>query len=114
MWPDIIMKTDNKKTLEAGINISSHSKIVSFQQGIVEWFAKNGRMYPWRRESDPFRILVAEMMLQRTRADQVLPVYEQFINQFPDIRSLACSTVEDVSNFTSKLGLFCSITSFFQ
>ena len=88
-------------------NRLEHSKnIVFFQQTIVEWFAKNGRMYPWRRESDPFRILVAEIMLQRTRAGQVLPVYEQFVKEFPDVRSLACSTFEDVLNLTSKLGLF--------
>ncbi len=96
-----------KKICEVDADRASYSKnITFFQQRILDWFAKNGRVYPWRQESDPFKILIAEMMLQRTRADQVLPVYAQFIKQFPDIRSLACSTAEDILNFISKLGLF--------
>lgn len=102
------MKYRGRKSFEADMDVGgTHSKnIVFFQHNILEWFVKNGRIYPWRRESDPFKVLMAEMMLQRTRADQVLPVYKQFIKKFPDIRSLACATVEDVFKFILKLGLF--------
>lgn len=42
---------------------------------LVRWWRTNGRRYPWRSTDDPFQVLVAEILLHRTRADQVLPVY---------------------------------------
>ena len=46
--------------------------ISNFRARIVRWFGKHGRNYPWRETDDPFRVLIAEMMLRRTKADQVL------------------------------------------
>jgi len=53
-------------------------EIKDFRKVLIRWFNKNKRDYPWRRTGDPFRILIAEMMLQRTKADQVLPVISIF------------------------------------
>jgi len=44
-------------------------------RAVVRWFESHGRDYAWRFESNPFLVLTAEILLQRTRADQVLPVY---------------------------------------
>lgn len=46
---------------------------------LVAWWRTDGRQYPWRETQDPFRILVAEILLHRTRADQVLPVYNRLV-----------------------------------
>lgn len=72
---------------------------------LLEWFRKHGRIYPWRRDTDSYRILIAEIMLQRTKADQVLGVYESFIREFPDPSSLAMAETEKIENAFARLGL---------
>ena len=48
------------------------------------WFATHGRDYPWRKTDNWFHLLMAEMMLRRTRADQVVPVYLEFTGRYAD------------------------------
>lgn len=54
-----------------------------FTRRLLRWFREHGRSYPWRETQDPYRIFVAEFMLQRTGAQQVQPVYRAFISRFP-------------------------------
>ena len=72
---------------------------------ILKWWSKNKRDYPWRHETDPYRILIAEIMLQRTKADQVVPVYLEFIKRYPTIKDLGRANLEDIEYFFNKLGL---------
>jgi len=72
---------------------------------LLFWYERNGRDYPWRRTVDPYRILIAEIMLQRTKADQVAPVYGEFIRRFPDPYSLHKADPEVIRSYFSKLGL---------
>ena len=53
---------------------------------LLEWYRTNKRDLPWRRTKDPYRIWVAEIMLQQTRVDTVIPYYERFLKKFPDVR----------------------------
>lgn len=92
--------------------IPSKKEIGIFRRQIIAWFKKNGRVYPWRQERDPFRILVAEMMLMRTKADQVVPVYEQFLKEFPDIDTLAEAKQEAIEKILYPLGLKWRIPAF--
>ena len=77
-----------------------------FEKSILSWFKKNGKKYPWRNEKDPYRILIAEIMLQRTRVNQVLPVYQEFIKKYPDINSASKADVKQILTYVKKLGLF--------
>jgi len=72
---------------------------------LLEWFKKYGRDYPWRKETDPYRILIAEIMLQRTKADQVIQVYQLFLQRFPSIYALAAATLEELEGIFDMLGL---------
>ncbi len=92
--------------------IPSRKEITIFRRKIVSWFRKHGRAYPWRQERDPFRILIAEMMLRRTRADQVVPVYEEFLRNSPDVNSLAEARQEDLEKILYPLGLRWRIPAF--
>jgi len=76
-----------------------------FVRKILEWWAKNKRDYPWRHKKDPYQILIAEIMLQRTRADQVVPIYIEFLRRFPTIADLASARREDVEKFFKRLGI---------
>lgn len=76
-----------------------------FISGIIEWSERKGRDYPWRRNVTPYRTLIAEIMLQRTKADQVTPVYIKFIERFPDADTLAGANLSEIKRFTDGLGL---------
>ena len=77
----------------------------TFPELLLEWYRKNGRSYVWRRKKDPYEILMAEIMLQRTRADQVEPVYLDFIKKFPNVRKLNKATEKEISEYFGRLGL---------
>ena len=50
-----------------------------FSRRLKRWGAENRRAFPWRETSDPFRILVAEVLLQRSRGKTVAAVYEELV-----------------------------------
>jgi A/G-specific adenine glycosylase len=70
----------------------------------LTWFDLSGRTFPWRERREPYRILIAELLLQRTRADLVLPVYERFLRRYPDARALAKASPQEVVDFLRPLG----------
>lgn len=61
---------------------------------------------PWRRTRDPYRILVAEILLQRTRVRTGSPYYERFVKRFPDVASLASASEEEVLRAWEGLGFY--------
>lgn len=83
-----------------------------FRNIILRWFARNKRDYPWRNTRDPFKILIAELMLRRTKADQVKHVYERLFNEYPDVNALADAGDEKVGRILQPLGLKWRIPAF--
>ncbi len=63
-----------------------------FRDRLLTWAEQNLRDYPWRRTSNPYSILVAEFLLQRTDADTVVPIYETFLTRYPTLEELAIAT----------------------
>jgi len=72
---------------------------------VLTWFINNRREFPWRNFSNPYLIMIAEFMLHRTRAEQVVPIYESFIKKYPDVKSLANAKDEEIKKVTEHLGL---------
>ncbi len=62
---------------------------VAFRRPLLRWFRRSRRDLPWRRTQDPYRILVAEFLLQQTRVEQASLHYPRFLTRFPDLPSLA-------------------------
>jgi A/G-specific adenine glycosylase len=79
---------------------------INFQRRLLTWFRAHLRELPWRASRDPYRIWVAEIMLQQTRIAAVLPYYDRFLNQFPDVESLARAPQEKVLQMWSGLGYY--------
>ncbi len=75
-------------------------------QALVDWFAEQGRDYPWRRTSDPWAILVSEIMLQQTTIATVLPRYEVWLSQFPTPAALAAASEEQALRSWEGLGYY--------
>lgn len=62
-----------------------------FQEYIFSWWKTHARDLPWRHTSDPYRILVSEVMLQQTQVSRVVEKYSAFLTAFPTVQSLACA-----------------------
>jgi A/G-specific adenine glycosylase len=75
-----------------------------FQQRLLAWYLKNGRDLPWRKTSDPYHILVSEVMLQQTQVERVVPKYHEFLERYPSFRDLADAPVTDVKKTWYPLG----------
>jgi A/G-specific adenine glycosylase len=70
------------------------------------WFRENARPLPWRKTDDPYKIWISEVMLQQTTVAAVIPYYEKFIQSFPNIKSLALSSLEKVYKHWAGLGYY--------
>lgn len=71
---------------------------------LLAWFRENGRDLPWRKTSDPYQILVSEVMLQQTQVDRVLPKYAAFLKKFPTWQALAKASQAQVVKLWHGLG----------
>ena len=82
-----------------------------FARVLIDWQRVHGRRdLPWqdwsRQRRDPYRIWLAEIMLQQTRVATVIPYYERFLARFPDLAALAAAPVDDVMVLWSGLGYY--------
>jgi len=78
----------------------------NFSPSMRSWFRLNHRKLPWRGSKDPYIIWLSEIILQQTRVDQGRPYFEQFINKFPDVQSLANASEQEVLNLWQGLGYY--------
>src|SRR5919106_3188277 len=76
----------------------------SFRRRLLDWYDRNGRTLPWRETSDPYHILVSEIMLQQTQVDRVLPKYHEWLEKYPSFEALACAPEGDVTKAWYPLG----------
>lgn len=76
------------------------------RERLLEWYDTNRRDLPWRRTQDPYRILVAEYLLQRTRIASGIPYFERFLRRFPTVRDVAAAPLDDVLAVWEGLGFY--------
>ncbi len=81
------------------------TKIQWFRRKMREWSRENFRDFPWRRTKDPYAILAAEFILQKTDAPTAAPFYERFMERYPNLPELAAGSVEEISALLQPLGL---------
>ena len=78
-----------------------------FSRKLLDWFRQNGRHnLPWQRNSNPYRVWIAEIMLQQTQANTVIPYYIRFVDRFPDLQSLAWANIDEVLGLWAGLGYY--------
>ena len=75
-----------------------------FQIRLLKWYQEYGRDLPWRRTTDPYKILVSEVMLQQTQVDRVIPKYHEFLQQYPSVKDLALAKPDEVRKTWYPLG----------
>jgi len=81
--------------------------LAPFGERIVAWQRDHGRHgLPWQRSRDAYLVWVSEIMLQQTQVATVVPYYERFVARFPDVRSLAAASDDEVLALWSGLGYY--------
>ena len=73
---------------------------------LLAWYDQNKRDLPWRRDTDPYRVWVSEVMLQQTRVEAVKPYFERWLERFPDVYSLAEAPEDEVLRCWQGLGYY--------
>ena len=73
---------------------------------LTAWYRKNARDLPWRRTKDAYAIWVSEIMLQQTRVAAVVPYYERFLTELPDVRALADVSDDRLHKLWEGLGYY--------
>lgn len=77
---------------------------LALRRTIFRWYGRRRRPLPWRKTSDPYRILVSEIMLQQTQVSRVVQKYREFLERFPTLESLARARTNSVIRAWSGLG----------
>ena len=77
-----------------------------WRQRLLSWYVRNRRDLPWRRDRDPYRVWLSEIMLQQTRVSAVLEHYRRFLLRFPTVRKLAAARESSVLAAWSGLGYY--------
>jgi A/G-specific adenine glycosylase len=81
-------------------------EVRQFRHALLDWYDANQRDLPWRREPEPYRTWVSEIMLQQTRVAAVLEHYARWMERFPTVRALAAAREQSVLAMWSGLGYY--------
>lgn len=85
----------------------SKNKIIYFQQFILKWFNGNGRDFLWRKKGlTHYQYVIAEVLLQRTKAETIAKFYPSFLNEFPNWHTLANTNIQQIEEYLKPIGLY--------
>jgi A/G-specific adenine glycosylase len=101
---DQTLREEETALLIATQDGQSKEAIALFQNLILSYYRKYGRILPWRNTRDPYHILVSEIMLQQTQVERVIPKYTAFLATFETIGQLAAAPLSEVLTAWSGLG----------
>ncbi|WP_164849933.1 HhH-GPD family protein [Mucilaginibacter limnophilus] len=82
-------------------------RIRLFREKILAWFANHKRVFPWRQDNlSPYELIIAEILLQRTKAETVSTFYTQFLAEFPNWQALVNADSITIENYLIPIGLY--------
>ena len=73
---------------------------------LMQWYAKHARTLPWRSDPTPYHVWLSEIMLQQTRVEAVIGYYDRFLEELPDVQSLAAVSEERLLKLWEGLGYY--------
>src|SRR5215467_4197010 len=81
-------------------------RTLAFRRRLLAWYDVNARDLPWRKDRDPYRVWVSEIMLQQTRVAAVIEHYHEFLRRFPTVKKLAAAREASVLAAWSGMGYY--------
>jgi len=91
---------------EFGSMTQHQQKIVELVPKLLSWFAATARDLPWRHTQDPYAVFVSEIMLQQTQVKTVVPYWNRWMRELPDVRALAQAPEDRVLKLWEGLGYY--------
>ncbi len=89
------------------IRIIDEDKIEFFQEELLKWYSKHGRDFPWRKKSATnYELIIAEVFLQRTKAETVAKFLSVFLKKYPSWKKLSFATEEELQKILRPIGLY--------
>jgi len=85
-------------------HLTDGSALARVRSSLLAWYATDHRDFPWRRTTDPYAVLVSEVMLQQTQASRVAERFPTFMSRFPTAIALAGASEAEVLAAWSGLG----------
>lgn len=85
---------------------SSEQRKKEFSGLLLNWFDREKRDLPWRRERTPYKVLLSEFMLQQTQVETVIPYFEKFLKLWPNLTALSLASTDDVRGAWAGLGYY--------
>lgn len=85
------------------------SRPATIVSSLLTWFTREARDLPWRRTLDPYAIWVSEIMLQQTQVKAVIPYWERWMRDLPDIPSLARAPQDKIHKLWEGLGYYTRV-----
>ena len=73
---------------------------------LLQWYDQHGRPLPWRASTEPYSVLVSEIMLHQTQVTTVIPYYQRFMASYPSVHALASADMQDVAPLWKGLGYY--------
>ncbi len=74
----------------------TENQIIQFRQKIYDFYHANKRDFAWRNNITPYKVVVSEIMLQQTQTARVVHKFDQWLQKFPDFKTLASARVQEV------------------
>lgn len=99
-----MVRFDNVSVYDTDVNLPIPAK--TFASRLLKWYRENRRELPWRKNSDPYRVWVSEIMLQQTQVKTVVPYFEEFLRTYPSIKALADAQENEILSAWSGLGYY--------
>lgn len=76
---------------------------------LVQWFCRNQRPLPWRRDYDPYAVWISEIMLQQTQMAKVVPYFERWMDRLPDVPAVAEASLDELLQLWQGLGYYARV-----
>ncbi len=86
--------------------VGMEDKMGVFVEKLLSWHKKRSRSFSWRKETNTYSIAVAAVLLRRTRAEMVEPIYEEIMRRWPSPHQLAEASEEELQQLLKPIGLF--------
>src|SRR5258705_4454677 len=98
-------KKSSRPAIDGSIQVAA-GDLQFFAQHLLAWYDEHKRDLPWRKDRDPYRVWLSEIMLQQTRVAAVLEHYRRFLKKFPTVHRLAAARESSVLAVWSGLGYY--------
>lgn len=87
--------------------LPSPQRVSRFRKALLCWFDENGRKFPWRNSStSKYQYIIAELLLQRTRAETIAVFFPNFIREFPSWKRLNSASIDQLQRYLQPIGLW--------